>query len=191
MIAIRERVEFYIRDHDNIITNEELYRKFPDVKKNTLIVYKRNFLNSINKNTTTNIDRRLLPHPPKKTSKKKIFLPNEEEDENENDIESQFLSDQKKTIDELDPELIKDIRKIKCIMGIFGENVRLNEVVAFLREMNQLKPSSDETILQSLKNKSIEELSDFILEKKYFFEQTRLSTLDNNIIRSLREESDT
>ena len=89
-------------------------------------------------------------------------------------------------------DLLQDIRKIKAVMDQFGDKVRLSEVQSYLKEMNQLKPSREEDIKDSLRTLNAEELTAIILpsNQPWLPLPALDTTFDQSKLKTLIEESD-
>lgn len=130
-VTITEKVNMWLREHEIGDSNKPLYEAFPDVSRNTLKQYKRNFIMG------------KKPRIPKE----KIY-----QAQSDNQVAQNNSSENSAMIEE---DLLKDIKKVKAVMNQFGEGVRLKEVTEFLKEMNALKPSIEDDIKQSLKNEDV------------------------------------
>jgi hypothetical protein len=86
--------------------------------------------------------------------------------------------------------LMQDIDKVKAVISKFGGNIKVNDAINFMKEMNELNSTTEESIRKSLKNEDTNELSNIILKRKYNFNKTRESTFDRNELESLYQESD-
>jgi hypothetical protein len=158
--------------------NNILYNAFPHISKPTLTKIKSRFLDTFNPNSNN------------KPRKKKVIRDNKNDIHTNSNTENDDINTTNNSTDIIDKDLKEDIKRIKYVMNSFGEGVRLNEVVSFMKEMNSLKPSKDELIQHTLKDLSVDELEHIILGTQYIPNQTFESTLDKNIITSLIEESD-
>ena len=89
-------------------------------------------------------------------------------------------------------DLLIDIKKIKAVMDQFGDKVRLSEVQSYLKEMNQLKPSREEAIKDSLRTLTASELTAIILptDMEWIPQPALTTTMDSAELSSLIEESD-
>jgi hypothetical protein len=87
-------------------------------------------------------------------------------------------------------DLMEDIEKINAIRQQLGGDVKLTEVVSFLKEMNALHPTQESKLKESLKNEPIDRLIGLILPNGYKFQKTVPTTFDQKELQSLYEESD-
>lgn len=159
-----KKVSEWLLIHGVPTDNSELIKVFPEITVDNLNKIKSRFKQKLNVR-------------PKRSYVKK------EKKKDENDEENNENSSHNSN-DILDSDLRKDIKKIKTVMSIFGENVRLGEVVSFLKEMDALRPTKEDMIQKSLKGMDIDQLTNIITGKKYQSIITEKSALDENIIKS-------
>lgn len=159
-----KKVSEWLLIHGVPSDNSELIKEFPSISIDNINKIKSRFKQKLNVR-------------PKRSYVKK------EKKKDENDEENNENSSHNSN-DILDPDLRNDIKKVKKVMELFGDGVRLTDVVSFLKEMDALKPTKEDMIQKSLKGMDITQLTKIILGKKYQPTITEKSALDENIIKS-------
>ena len=101
-------------------------------------------------------------HKPKvvKPKKKKVIQPQQPQTTNTTPPPPQIT-----TPPLISGDLENDILKVKAVMNMFGDKVRLGEAQSFLKEMGQLKPTREEEIKTSLRKESLDDLATLIFDE--------------------------